>query len=419
MSKIASIKATEIIDSQGHPTLETLMVLDNDIEVKSSVPSGAISGTYEASILRDKDNPRFGNMGVLQAIEIVNKNIGPKLIGLDPLLQQKIDHIMIDLDATPNKGKLGANSILSVSQATAKAGAASLHMSLSQYIRGFISEKEPRKMPVPMFNLIEGGKHTSSGVDMQEFLIVPAAAKTFKECMEIGEEIYSCLRKVLMEKNYSTLVADEGGFSPQIANNEEAFKLLKQGIERSKFQFSRDVFLGLDASANTFHKGKTYIIKDKAAALDQSELIEFYNSLITEFGLIYIEDPFAEDDWEGWKQVYKKLSPKALIIGDDLTTTNPYRLQLALENNVINGLIIKPGQIGTVTETIVVAEIAKFKKLKTIVSGRSGDTIDDFVSDFAVGIGADFVKFGAPARERIFKYNRLIEIQQELEEVKG
>ncbi len=417
MAKIKSIHADEILDTKSRPTIETTVVLSDGAMGKSSVPSGVIKATYESSLMRDTDNSRYGGMGVLQAVESVNTVIGPKLVGLDAFQQQKIDKTMIEMDGTQNKGKLGSNTMLSISQAVMKAAAKSSLLPLPLYIRQFVQDSQSHTFPVPMFNVIEGGKHSLSGIDMQEILIVPASAKPFNEALEIGTAVYNSLRTLLIERNLSTLVADVGGFSPTVPSNEGALNLVKAAIERTSYKYSQDVFLGLDAAANSFKNGKVYYLKDKTSAFDQDELVNFYSTLTSEFGLIYIEDPFAEDDWEGWKKMYSRLSQKAIIIGDDLTTTNPYRLQLALDNNVVSGVVIKPGQIGTITETIAFAEIARYKKLKLIVSSRSGDTMDDFIVDFAVGIGADYVKFGAPARERVFKYNRMLQIQGELKTI--
>lgn len=418
MAKIKQVIAQEILDSRGNPTIETTIILNDGVWAKSSVPNGATKGVYEASQLRDGDPKRFGGLGVRNAVLNVQTLIAPKIIGMSCTDQQKIDKLMIELDGTQNKGRLGANATLSVSQAVAKAGAKSSLLPLSVYIRQFLGLNDtPVKIPIPMFNILEGGKHAQGSINFQEFLLVPASAKTYAESLEISYAVYSALRSLLRDRNLSTLSADEGGFSPIISSNLEALQLLKQAIEQSGYKFSLDVFLGVDAAANFFLDGKEYRLLDRPTPYNQDDLVEYYTNIFNEYSLIYIEDPFAEDDWEGWKKIYSALSSKTLIIGDDITTTNPYRLQLALDNNVINGMVIKPNQVGTVTETLAVVEIAKFKNLKIIVSQRSGETMDDFIADFAVGVGADYVKFGAPVHERVLKYNRLTEIEAELKQI--
>jgi len=418
MAKIKQVLAEEILDSRGNPTIETTIILSDGVWAKSSVPNGATEGVYEASQLRDGDTKRFGGLGVKNAVLNVQTIIAPKIVGMDCTDQQKIDKLMIELDGTQNKGRLGANAILSVSQAVAKAGAKSSLLPLSVYIRQFLGlNDKPAKIPTPMFNIIEGGKHAQGSINFQEFLLVPASAKTYSESLEIASAVYSSLRTLLRDRNLSTLNADEGGFSPVTSSNIEALNLLKQAIDQSGYKFSFDVFLGVDAAAHFFLDGKEYRLLDRPTPYNQDDLVEYYTNIFNEYSLIYIEDPFAEDDWEGWKKIYNALSSKTLIIGDDITTTNPYRLQLALDNNVINGMVIKPNQAGTVTETLAVVEMAKFKNLKIVVSQRSGETMDDFIADFAVGVGADYVKFGAPVHERVLKYNRLTEIEAELKQI--
>lgn len=415
MAKIKQITAREILDSRGNPTVETMVELADGIIAKSAVPSGAVQSTYEAIELRDNDKNRYGGMGVKTAIENVNKTIAKEIVGMDVLEQQKIDKTMIELDGTQNKSKLGANAILSVSQAVAKAAARSSLLPTSLYLRQFVNGNLGKKMPTPMFNLIEGGKHSGNTLNFQEFLVIPATSKTYSESLEMGAGIYRSLRKLLFEKGFGVLNAEEGGFGPNLSTNQSAFVILKQAIEQAEYSFSLDVFMGLDASANTFIDGKMYRIKDKAIPYTPQELGDFYKMLLSEFALVYLEDPFAEDDWEAWKMLSAEIGSKTLISGDDLTTTNPYRLQLALDNKTIGGVVIKPNQIGTVTESIAVVEIARFTGLKIIVSQRSGETMDTFISDFAVGVGADYVKFGAPARERVAKYNKLLQIEKDLE----
>ena len=417
MAKIKEIRAREVLDSRGNPTIETWISLPSGIVTRSSVPSGTSRSSFEAVELRDQDQTRFKGMGVLTAVHNVNEIIGPKLVGMDVLDQKKIDTAMIDMDGTQNKGKLGANSILSISCAVAKLGARSSSLPVFLYLRQFVKSDVGKKTPVPMFNLLEGGKHASVSLNFQEFLLIPASSKTYSESLRIGVETYQSLKQILYENRESVLSADEGGFSPNLTTNQSGITTLREAIERAGFSYALDAFIGLDTAANSFLDGKLYKINDRSVPYTTSDLAEFYKMLVTDYSLIYLEDPFSENDWDGWKKIAAELSSKALIVGDDLIATNPYRLQLALDNNVVGGVVIKPNQIGTITETIAVAEIARYKGLKIIVSHRGGETADDFIADFAVGIGADFAKFGAPARERIVKYNRLLEIEQEISKI--
>jgi len=415
MAKIEKITAREIFDSRGNPTVESTVYLSDGTVAASSVPSGASRGTYEAHELRDGDQARFNGKGVLKAVESVNSVIGPAIVGMEAGEQQKIDKKMIELDGTQNKSALGGNAILSISQAVAKVSAKSSLLPLPVYLRQFVSfHMEGNKIPTPLFNMVEGGKHADNGLDFQEFLVIPATSFSFSASLQIGIDIYNALKEYLKAGNFSTNVADEAGFAPNFGSNIDALKNLKSAIETTPYGFSKDVFLGLDVAANEIVSSRKYIIKDKSGEIGHDELLTYYKSIVPEYSIIYLEDPFAEDDWDAWKAIYQELGGSTLIVGDDLTSTNPYRLQTALNNNVINAMIIKPNQIGTITEALAVCEIAKYKNLKIIVSHRSGETADDFIADFAVAVGADYAKFGAPSHERIIKYNRLLEIEQEL-----
>lgn len=417
MPKIKSIKARQIFDSKAVPTIETLVVLEDGSSARSSVPTGEFHTAYEDVILRDDDPKKYDGKGVGNAVKNVNELITPVLVGMEGLHQTEVDKAMIGLDGTPNKSKLGANPILSVSQAVAKAAAKSSVLPLALYLRQFVPSSEKMKMPVPMFNLIEGGKHGGNSLDFQEFLIIPASSKSFSEAMEIGVSVYHALEAIIYERSQSALSAKEGGFSPDLPSNQDGFNLLREAIESSSFSFSLDLFMGLDACAGSFLHAKEYKLKDRSEPYTPTDLVAYYKSLTNDYSLTYIEDPFGQDDWEGWKKIHQDLGDKVILTGDDLTSTNPYRLQLATDNNVIGGVVLKPSQIGTVTEAIAFAEIAKIKKLKVIVSGRSGETEDKFIADFAVGVGADYVKFGAPARERNVKYNRLLEIEDDISKI--
>ncbi|MBI4091932.1 MAG: phosphopyruvate hydratase [Candidatus Levybacteria bacterium] len=361
MAKIKEIKAREVLDSRGFPTIETWVSLSSGITTRSSVPSGISVSAYEAIELRDHDQKRFNGMGVLTAVKNVNEIIGPKLVGMDVLDQQKIDSAMIEMDGTQNKGKLGANSILSISCAVAKLGARSSSLPVFLYLRQFVKSNVGKKTPIPMFNLLEGGKHASASLNFQEFLLMPASTKTYSESLRIGVEIYQSLKQILYEKSESLLSADEGGFSPNLTTNQSGIVTLREAIERAGFSYAFDAFIGLDVAANSFLDGKVYKISDRSIAYSSADLAEFYKLLVTDYSLIYLEDPFSENDWNGWKKAALDLASKTLIVGDDLIATNPYRLQQAIESNVIGGVIIKPNQIGTITEAIAVAEVARYK----------------------------------------------------------
>ncbi len=420
MAKIKQIMSREILNSRGIPTLETIVVLQNGISATADVPSGVSTGSYEALEIRDKDPMRFKGMGVLHAVNSVETLIGPKLIGMEVTKQQEIDKAMIELDGTQNKAKLGANSILSISMAVAKAGATSSVLPLFLYLRNFLSNKVTQlTIPTPLMNMMEGGKHATETTDFQEFLLIPASSKSYSEALQIGFDITSSIKDLLRMNNFSTLVGDEGGFSPKVATNYDIFSLFSQAIESTNYRLGFDVFLGLDSAANTFYNSQQYRIRDKQMLLSSSVLSDYYEELTKQFNIIYLEDPLAEDDWDGWTALTQKLGQSVTIAGDDLTTTNPYRLQTAIEKKSITGIVIKPNQIGTVIESLAVAEIARASGLKVIAAHRGGETTDSFIADFAVAIGADYCKFGALQRgERVAKYNRLLQIEKQLQALK-
>jgi len=418
MAKIEKVTAREIFDSRGHPTIEATVILSDRTMGTSSAPSGIKRGTYEVFELRDDDRERYEGKGVLKAIENVNLIIGPGIIGSEVTHQQTIDKKMIEMDGTQNRSKLGGNTILSVSQAVAKAAAKSSLLPLSVYLKQFLSlRNEGHRIPTPLFNMIEGGKHADNGLDFQEFLVIPATSFEYTKSLQIGIAIFNALKEYLKSANLPTGVADEGGFAPGFSTNLDAIKALKSAIETTVYPFSKDVFLGLDVAASNLVSNRKYSMKDKSGQMDTTELQTFYKSIISDYSIIYLEDPYAEDDWDAWKDLYNDIGGNALIVGDDLVCTNPYRLQMAINNSALNGITVKPSQIGTVTEALAVAEMAKYKNLKIVVSNRSGETNDDFIADFAVAVGADYVKFGAPSHERIIKYNRLLEIEQELQKL--
>lgn len=416
MSKIKSVHAREILDSRGNPTLETKVELESGETGLASVPSGASTGNYEAFELRDGDPKRYSGMGVLKALGNVNNFLAPKIIGADCLNQKEIDFLMIELDGTDNKKRLGGNAILSVSLAVCKAAAAYSRQPLYAYLAKLsVSGPPEAKMPMPTFNIINGGKHGAGNLDFQEFHVIPPNTYSFTKALETGEEIYQALKKVLIYRNAIHSIGDEGGFAPDLLTNIDAIELLLEAISSLKQIDGRDVRLGLDAAAGSFFANGYYRIKDKPEPLSREELIDFYRQINKRYHLLLLEDPLNEDDWEGWSQITKQISDGVLVIGDDLLATNPTRLQKALDLKACGGILVKPNQIGTLTQTLEVVKMAQNHRLKISVSHRSGETNDSFIADFAVGIKADFVKFGAPARgERVAKYNRLLEIEDEL-----
>lgn len=415
MAKVKQIKASEILDSRGNPTVEAVVILSDGATGVASCPTGASIGTYEAVELRDNDPNRYLGKGVTKAIQNIEEVIAPRLIGIDAAKLQEIDKVMIEIDGTQNKSKLGANATLSVSMAACKAAAKSSVLPLFLYLRQFIKKEGiPLKVPSPLFNMINGGKHADGNLDFQEFIVIPAAAKPYSESLHIGFLVYNSLKNVLKQRGATILIGDEGGFGPKFATNADALLVLKQAIDEANIRFGFDVFLGLDAAANTFYRNGQYSIKDKNMSLSASDLTAMYQELSKLYHFLYLEDGLAEDDFEGWTNLIISL-PQTLIVGDDLITTNPYRLQTAISKKSVTGVVIKPNQIGTVLESLAVAEVAREAGLKLVVSNRSGETNDDFIADFAVAISADYVKFGAPARgERVAKYNRLLHIEKQL-----
>lgn len=415
MAKIINLAAREILDSRGNPTVETRVLLEGGAIGISSVPSGASVGKYEALELKDQDVKRYNGLGVLKAVNNVNEVIKPKIVGQDSSDQTQVDKTLIDLDGTNNKSKLGANALLSVSQAVCKATANSLKISNYENIGRLIGlKKDQLRIPVPIFNLINGGKHGAGNLDFQEFHISSLSQKTYSQSLQMAAEIYFSVKKTLIRHGAIHSVGDEGGFAPNLFTNLDALEVIIEAIDESGYEFRKDVFLGLDVAAGFFYKDNKYTLRDRTSPMDTNELVEFYLDLIRQYPLSALEDPFYEDDWNGWIKLCSAIST-TLIIGDDLLATNKSRLETAISKKACTAILIKPNQIGTVSETIEVFRIAKKAGLKTIVSHRSGETNDDFIADFAVGIGADYTKFGAPARgERISKYNRLLQIEKEL-----
>jgi enolase len=417
-SKIYSVTAREILDSRGNPTIEVTTILNSGYRGTVGIPSGASVGKYEAMELRDHDAKRYLGKGVLKAVENVNLIINPKLKGVDGLDQAAIDTLMLGLDGTPNKSKLGANAILGVSLSVASAAASHQRLQLYQYLNLLATGGKGSRMtriPTPTFNVINGGKHGGGNIDFQEYHIVPATGKSFHEALRLGVELYHAVGAQLKTRGLVHATGDEGGFAPNVATNMDPLEILNEAIRLSSYRFGVDVYFGLDIASTSFHTDRGYQIKDRPVAYTTQEFIDYITDLHKLYPLLMVEDPLAEDDWEGWIKLNKQLGGDILLIGDDLLTTNPERLQHAIDKNACSAILLKPNQIGTLTELLSVVAIAKKNDVKCIVSHRSGETNDTFVSDLAVAIQSDYVKFGAPARgERVSKYNRLLQIESEL-----
>ena len=416
MSNIAKIIAREILDSRGTPTVEAMVELEDGSIGVFSVPSGASKGKHEAKELRDSDPNRYSGLGVLTALKNISQVIAPKIIGLDAGNQSGIDELMIGLDGTNDKSKLGANSILALSAAIAKAAAASQKIPLYVYISRLMGiTTNEYTIPTPMFNVINGGIHAGFNLDFQEFMVVPPKSNTYSKNLEFGTEVYYALKKALQTHTNQVLIGDEGGYAPLLYQNADVFKVFEEAVTLAGYKVGLDAFFSLDCAATNLKHGSAYKLKDRPTALPASDLIEFYAQLNEQFHLLSIEDPLAEDDWEDWVELNALIGQKTLLIGDDLIATNMERLKKAIQIKACGGVIIKPNQAGTITETLKVVTEARAGNLKIVVSHRSGETNDSFIADFAVGVNADYVKFGAPARgERVAKYNRLLEIEHEL-----
>jgi len=421
LNKIKKIQALEILDSRGNPTLRVKVTLENSMNALAAVPSGASTGEFEALELRDGDINRYDGKGVLRACENVNTKINKALKKEDVTDQKRIDKIMLDLDGTENKSNLGANAILGVSLACARAGAKAKNKPLYKYIGSTYGFKiKDFSSPVPMFNIINGGKHADSGLSIQEFMILPVGIKGSAERIRVGSEIFHTLKTILSTKNYSTGVGDEGGFAPKLDSHAQAFELIMKAIEKSGYKVGKDIVFAIDAAANSFcdSQSNEYMLKPENISLDHNRLIALYLEWIEKYPLISIEDGLNENNWDEWAQMKKRINEKnkkIMIVGDDLTVTNIKREKKADDNKCANAIIIKFNQIGTLSETIDCIKFAKEKGWKIIVSHRSGETCDHFIADLAVATGADFLKSGSLSRsERLAKYNRLMKIENEL-----
>ncbi len=414
MATIKSLYANQILDSRGIPTVQATLVLDTGHSFVSAVPSGTSTGKYEAVELRDNDQNRYFGMEVTKAVDNVNATIASELLGRDPSLQTDIDQTLINLDGTANKSKLGANAMLAVSLCATKAGAAVYNMHLFDYItQKYAMREHHTALPTPIFNVLNGGKHGAGNLDFQEFHIIPTSTKSYPEALRLAVEIYHALESVLVQRNAIHSVGIEGGFAPLLYTNKDALELISESIKRTDYVFGKDVFLGLDVAASFFFRDGRYHIKDQQEAMTSAELIDYYKQLNQAINLFSLEDPFTEDDWKSWHTITQEIGDNTLIVGDDLLVTNKERLKKAIDQKACTAILVKPNQIGTVSETVDVIKTAKEAGLQVIVSHRSGETVDTFIADFAYGIGANYVKFGAPSRgERTVKYNRLLEIDR-------
>ncbi|MDR5693876.1 MAG: phosphopyruvate hydratase [Armatimonadota bacterium] len=409
MAKIISIRAREILDSRGNPTVEVDVYLEGGALGRAGVPSGASTGVHEALELRDGDPSRFLGKGVTKAVAHVNEVIAPALVGMDALDQAAIDRRLCELDGTPDKSRLGANAILGVSLAVAKASAASLGLPLFRYLGGVAG----RELPVPLMNVINGGLHADNTLDIQEFMIVPLGAPSFSEALRMGAEAFHHLKKLLRERGLSTTVGDEGGFAPNLPTNAAALDLLLQAIERAGYEPGRDIALALDVAATSlYHEGK-YRFSGERVERDREAMIAYYADLLERYPIVSIEDGLHEDDWEGWRVLTQRLGRHVQLVGDDLFVTNVDRLREGITRGVANAILIKPNQIGTVSETLAAVELAKRAGYGVIISHRSGETEDPAIADLAVAINARQIKTGAPSRgERVAKYNQLLRIEE-------
>ena len=414
MGEIADVFAREILDSRGNPTIEVEVILETGAMGRAAVPSGASTGKREALELRDGNKKRYMGKGVQKAVANVNDEIGPQLMGLESSEQAFIDKIMIEMDGTQNKGKLGANAILGVSLAVAKASAEEAGQPLYRYIGG-VNAKE---MPVPMMNILNGGAHADNNVDIQEFMVMPVGAKSFTDAVRMGAEVFHSLKSVLKAKGYNTSVGDEGGFAPNLKSNEEAVEMVLAGIEKAGYKPGKDVLLAIDAAASEFYEKGAYIFKKSDKSKKSSDqMIKFYETWVKKYPIISIEDGLAEGDWEGWKNLTDALGKKVQIVGDDIFVTNPKILKKGIEEGIANSILIKLNQIGTLTETLDTIEMAKKAGYTNVISHRSGETEDTTLADLAVATNAGQIKTGSLSRtDRVAKYNQLIRIEEELDE---
>jgi enolase len=412
MSLISDIHAREILDSRGNPTVEVDVLLDNGIAGRAAVPSGASTGEHEALELRDNDKSRYLGKGVQQAVQNIVEMIAPALREMDPGEQMDIDQTLIELDGTPNKGKLGANAILGVSMACARAAAMDRDMPLYRYLGGPLT----RTLPVPLMNILNGGAHATNTVDFQEFMIVPVGAEAFSDALRMGAEVFHSLKKVLVKRGLATGVGDEGGFAPDLRSDEEALQVIIEAIEAANYEPGKQIALALDCAASELYKNGSYTFKKSGAGtLDAEGMVDLYAKWLEQYPIVSIEDGLAEDDWDGWATLTSKLGDRVQLVGDDLFVTNTERLARGIESGVGNAILIKVNQIGTLTETLEAIELARSAGYLSVISHRSGETEDTFIADLAVGTGAGQIKTGSASRtDRVAKYNQLLRIEEEL-----
>lgn len=419
MATIAGVFAREILDSRGIPTIECALWLDSGAVVATSVPTGTSVGKYEALELRDNDPNRMLGKGVMTAVNNINTIIAPQLIGKDPSNQTEIDQLMVDLDGTENKSKIGANAILAVSQANMKAGALSLNVPLYYYIEQKYQLTSELRIPNCVYSMVNGGEHGAGNLDIQEFQIIPASHINYKKSLEMAVSLYQKLEEVLILKGAIHSTGVGGGFTPNLYSNTDVFEILIETIKTSQYTFAQDLFFGVDVSASTLFNNGKYTLKDKSQPYSSEELLELYKQIRNLYHVFYIEDPYQEDDISSWQKITQELGETTKIVGDSFLSTNKAKTQKAIEQKSCNTLLVKPNQTGTISETIEVIKLAKDASWQIIMSHRSGETNDDFIADFAVGVGADYTKFGPPNRgERIAKYNRLLQIDFEIEQSK-
>lgn len=412
MERIEIVLAREILDSRGNPTVEVDVALTDGSFGRAAVPSGASTGRYEAVELRDKNKKRYGGKGVERAVRSVNRIIAPALFGMEAMDQRSVDRSLIELDQTPNKGKLGANAILGVSMAVARAAASSLGMPLYRYIGG----TDACRLPMPMMNILNGGLHAANNVDLQEFMIMPVGGKTFREALRIGSEVFHALASVLKGRGLSTAVGDEGGFAPDLKSNEQAVEMVLAGIKEAGYRPGKDVVLALDPASSSFYKrGKYVFFKSDQSEHSSSQMIEFYEDWVNRFPIFSIEDGLGENDWKGWKKMTDRLGDRIQIVGDDLFVTNTERIARGIREGSANAVLIKLNQIGTLTETLEAIQMAHKAGWRAVISHRSGETEDTFIADLAVATGTGQIKTGSLCRsERVSKYNQLLRIEEEL-----
>jgi enolase len=414
MIKIKSIHAREILDSRGNPTVEVDMTLDDGSFGRASAPSGASTGSHEAVELRDNDTKRYGGKGVLKAVSNINTTIAKSIVGLE-FDQRSLDNKLIALDNTKDKSNLGANAILGVSLSFAHASAKNNKQALYEYFGETANISNPKQLPVPMINIINGGKHAENSTDIQEFMIVPLRFQSFREALRAGAETFQALKEILVARNLATTVGDEGGFAPALPSNESAIKIIIEAIEKAGYEPGKDIALALDVAATEISENGKYNLARDKKSLTSQEMIDWYTELVDRYPIVSIEDGLAEDDWDGYKLMTEKLGPKIQLVGDDIFVTNIDRLKMGIEKRVANSILIKLNQIGTVSETIDTIKMAKESNYTSIVSHRSGETEDTTIADFAVGIGAEQIKTGSVSRsERVAKYNQLLRIEEKL-----